>query len=333
MEVTAAIAATRSLLVATHRRILPVYLLAVGVTVAAQAPVLVGLAVALILLRTQGRLTAAAEQLQTILDEATAPTGTAPPPGEVTGTPPVSDAMVEQFRALARTLLTPSVIAILAAAILLGIVVFLFARALANALQVTTVVAGFTGEQPLVDSLGGVPRYWRSFLGLIVARALAILVPTAVLGGAIAVVAVGGNPLAAVGLSILGGLVWLVVVIAASLVFLFVPQAIVVEDCGLVAAVRHNLAFLRSHPFRVLGYIFAVFAVLGGLGTAGGIASLLGVGRLVGLVSVVVVAPALAVFKTALYLDVEIQRGLEHGEGGRDNDDGDEADESADTQQ
>jgi len=210
----------------------------------------------------------------------------------------------EAFREAVLALFTPAVVAVA----VLGVGVVVVARGAVTAAKVHVAraalrPAGATedgtgtetatdgGETPLTAAVeGAFADTWR-FAGLTALR-VAVLV-----GPALVALALGGwtvTPL--VVLLGIGGL------FVAYVGFLFVGEAVVVEDAGPLAAVRHSAGFLRRRPTRAALYVAVEVATYLALLVTVLVLSALGLSRGVDLLTLFLVFPFLGLVRMGLYL-------------------------------
>ena len=277
-------AATRSVLVDRLTAVLPAYLAGTSVALVAQTVPLVGVALAFVSLLGTGRID---RFVSTVRSVDVSPTGA------------TSDAAASRLADATMALLTPTTVALLVASAVGGLVAFLVARAVVGAAQVHTVVAALRGERPVVAGVRGASADAVSFLALGVLRGLALLAPTV----ALALVGLAVADSALLPLLALGVLLWLPVTVAIYVVFAFAPQAIVVDDVGVLGGIEHGAGFVRRNPGRVGAYFVVVFLLVATVGGAAFAFQVLGVGPLAQVVGAFALAPTLGVLKTALYLD------------------------------
>jgi hypothetical protein len=289
-----ALRAPLRLLVRRAGALLPVYLLAASAPGVARVPLFVALAVAVAALAAGGRLDPLFDALREVDLRALA---------ESNGTgggvdPATAAARGDAVSALA----TPLVVGLLVVGGLLAAVVGVVASGVASAGTLAAVDAGLRREDPLLAGVRGLGRHWRALVVLAVGRALVYLALGAVALVAVAAAAsVGGA--AAVVVGGLGLVLALPVVVAVELLVGFAGPAVVVDGTGAAEAVRRaaRLALDRPGAYVVLLLAGGVLAV--GVGVAAGLAAVAGVGRVVGLVTTLVVAPLFDGLRVALYAD------------------------------
>jgi uncharacterized membrane protein SpoIIM required for sporulation len=176
---------------------------------------------------------------------------------------------------------------------------------------------------------------WKTFAGLVVVRwglllVAAVPLVAAVLGG-VATLGTATDPAAldrgavvALLAALVGGLLTLVGVVVVQALLAFAGPAAVVDDCGLVGAVRKSVGVPFAYPVGFLLYGVVVVGVYVLLGVGGVLFGLAGVDRLVTVGSAFVVSPLLDGVAVALYV----------GWAGRETESGDERitpEEAADT--
>ncbi|SFL39703.1 Stage II sporulation protein M [Halogranum rubrum] len=271
--------------------VLPFYLLATGSLVVARVPLVAGLAAAISLLHVQGRL----EPFVRTLD------GLQPNQLDTSDPTTLPSGLDEAVTGL----VTPTVVGILGVALLAMLVVWIFTQAVASAGTFSAVYAALDGRDPLTDGVRGIVRHWRAFVGLALLRLLVLLVAVGVVAGGVAAgLAVSGPLGVVVGVSV--GLLALVGLLVVSLALSFVGPAVVVDDVGVGGSVRGSLGFIRRNPVTFVLFFAISIGVSLAVGTAAALANFAGAGRLVGVLTPLLVAPALGGFQTALYAGVEL---------------------------
>lgn len=270
--------------------LLPAFVLAAAAPAAARVPVYAAVAGALWLLARTGRLDPVVAELREV-DWRAVGSG---------GEPGVPDGFDAGLADAVAGLVTPGVLAILGLGLLAAVVVYLLARSVAAAAtQATTLSALRDRDDPLADGLDGVGRHWRRFLGLTLIRVVGFglaLAPLAAGVGALTVVgpagalALGGGALLSLGLFV-----------AVAVALTFAGPAVVVDDVGPVAAVRHSVQFVLGNVAAAAVYLVVAVGVSVGLGLLSGAAGVANVPRLVALATLLVAGPVLTAFSLALY--------------------------------
>ena len=271
--------------------VLPFYLLATGTLVVARVPLLAGLAIVLGLLRTQGRIEPVVRAFDEFDPEQVDPTDPTTLP---TG---LSDAV--------GGLVTPTVVAVFGVALLAMFLVWLVVQAIASAGTFAAVYAALDGRDPLTDGVRGLVRHWQTFVGLSLVRVGLLAVAAVIVTVGVAVGVALDGPVGVV-VGAVFGLVALVYVVVVSLALSFVGPAVVVDDVGVAGSVRGSLGFIRRNPVEFVLFVVVTVGVSLAIAAVAGVANLLGVPRLVGIVTPLVVAPVLGGFQTALYAGVEL---------------------------
>ncbi|KZN22475.1 flagellar biosynthesis protein [Haladaptatus sp. R4] len=295
MKLRDASSSARSILFGRPATVLPFFLAGSSINLIAQTFPILGLVLCYLLLAGTGRLDTVVTALRHT-DLANA--GTNPE-----GANRLADAL--------QGLLTPEVILILVVSMLLALVAVFVARAVVGAAQVHAVTAALRNERPVPAGVVGAGEDATRFLLLSLARLAAFVVVSVAFGVAflafvfLSVLAQADST----AVTLLGGLVLFLVFLVVSLVvyllFMFVPQAIVIDDVGIWTGIRRSGGFVRHNVARTAAYIiiavglFGVFAFV----TAG--FGLVGVSRVSGIILLFFLLPALSVLKTAVYLDAE----------------------------
>ena len=281
--------------------LLPYYALRAAAADVARLPLLVGVVVAYLALRTSGRLGPVVDELGALNPELLAP-------DSPTGLPAATS------QRLVELVTTPTVVGPLLVAVALAVVSYVVARAVTRAASLSAVAAGLRDDAPLAAGIDGIER-WRTFAGLVVVRWGLLLVAgvpvlAAVLGGA---TTLGATPAAADGavdqqtvLAVLSALAGVTVTVAAALVVLallaFAGPAAVVEGVGVRTAVRRSAGVPFAHPAGFVFYVVVLVASYLVLGVCAAILGVAGVGRLAALGSTFLLAPVLDSLAVGLYL-------------------------------
>ncbi|GAA0235536.1 stage II sporulation protein M [Haladaptatus pallidirubidus] len=219
-----------------------------------------------------------------------------------------TEAETERIAEALMQLFTPKTIAILVLSVIGALVVGLIARAIAEAAQVHTTTAALRNEPALPSGVAGANNDWWTFIKLSVVRALTFLLLLSPIG-LLAYFATTVNSMLIL-LVFLGGFLLIPVGFVVYLLFMFVPQAIVIDDVGVRTGIRRSGSFVWNNKARVGAYLVIVIGLVGVLGFVSFFFQLLGVGQLLGIAVAFFLIPTLGLLKTALYLD---EQPLEHG--------------------
>lgn len=298
MKVTDALDAALSTLVERPASILPAYLVGQGAGTVARTIPFVGLFVAYLLLRADGRIAA----LEDALRESDAIALSEP------GTIDAGTAPVGELEAAASNLLTPGVIAVLVLSALLGLIAFVLVDATVHAGRVHTVYAALQGRAPLEAGVAGAIRDARPFVGLRLLEYGLYLLVTAVYGLVVLVAgaiyaADGGIGLLVAAAAALLAPIWLLSVVVIAAVFLFAPQAIVIDDRGTLSGLKAGVGFVRRRPGAFAVYVAIATGVSTALGLLGAVLAVLGGAQVAGVLALLIVAPFLGLLKTAVYAE------------------------------
>lgn len=289
MSLSEALHATLSTLRRRPGDLLPFYMLGAAVPTAARVWTFLALGVAYAYLELSGRLDSVRAAL----------------PGH--DLDPPDPAQTEAFarwaaevQPLVRPLFPPVVVVALLAGLLLTVLAALVLAAAASAGQMAACDARLRDERGLTAGVAGLRRYWRAFLAAYVLEALVWLVAT---GVALLVVS-GAAALASVALFLVAPvalLAWLGVVVATRAVFAFVPVAIVVDDVGLLGAIRASAGFVRRDPVPAVGYYAIALGTLLAFSTLVGLLTVVDTQAVAAPLAYLVVSPVLDLLKTGLY--------------------------------
>lgn len=289
MALSPAIRAAVAVLRARTDDVLPAFLLTPAVSAVARTVGLVGFAVAYAWLELTGRLGRVRNELaDRQLD-----------PPDPNAEPEAFVEWVDGIAPLFEALLTPTTIGILVVTGLLSLVVLVVLTAVATAAQFAACRATLGDERGTTAAIRGAKHHWLSMLGILVAEFLLWGVLTGIAIGVVAAVALV-SPIAGAIVGLLVALLWLTVIAAVRLVFAFAPVAMVVDDTGFAGAVGNAARFVRRAPVDAVSYSLLAVVVLGALGSLAAFSAQAG-GVLVGVLSFLLIAPALSLTKTALY--------------------------------
>ena len=280
--------------------VLPYYALVAATGDVTRLPILVGVVVAAVALASTGRLEPLLDDLASVNPELLAPDAPAS----------LSPTVGER---LAAVLLSPTVVVPLVLAFGLALLVSVLASGVTRAAALSAVDAALDERDPLDAGVAGMRR-WKTFAGLVVVRWGLLLVAglpllAAVVGGATTLGATT-NPaaldqgtvvavLAAVG----GGLVTLLAVVTVFALLAFAGPAAVVDDRGLVDAVRQSAGVPFAHPVGFLLYGVVVVGSYVVLAIAAVLFGIAGVSRLVTVASVFLLSPLLDGVAVSLYAE------------------------------
>ncbi len=290
MNVSSALRSGARLPVERSNQVLPFYLLATSVLLVARVPLLIGSAIAYLLLASQGRIQPAVRAFAR-LDQSGFDASN---PGSI---PPSSIRAFQQ-------LVTPSVVAVFGLSALLALIFFVLARAATTAATFNAVYGALVGGDPLESGVRGVADQWKTFLGVFVLRLIVsvlALLPFGVSTFASAAGTVTGT--AAIALAVLGGLVSVILLLLVALAFVFVGPAVVADGVGWWGGFRRSVGFIRRYPIETVFYVVVAVGAFIIYGIAAGIFSILGASRVAGLVPPLLLLPILDGFKTALYTE------------------------------
>ncbi|ELY76832.1 stage II sporulation protein M [Natrinema pallidum] len=274
--------------------LLPMYVLGIAITGIVRVVPFAALVIATLYLATTGRL----DTVRTAVAELE------PPPTD----PEALDAWASGLEPLFDQILTPPLLTLAAVTVVVSIVLFALLSAAVAAGQLAACYGRLRSERGLVAGLAGARRYWLRFLGLFVLEVLcwgvvlvAVGIGAALLAGAVSLATGSGvGPALA---ALFAGLMAIVLIVAIRALFAFASVAIVVDDAGVVGAVRHAGGFIRARPVAAIFYYIVAFLAFVGLATIAGLLSLVDIVALESLLSVLVLFPALDLLKTTVYCD------------------------------
>lgn len=302
MKVTDALDGALSTLVSKPAGVLPAYFVGYGAGTVARSIPLIGLFLAYLLLLAQGRLEPVEEALAAAdleaIDEATEDPAAADPDALP------ADALSEALSGL----VTPGVVAIIGLSIVLGIAVWIVVVAAFHAGQIHTVYAALLGREPVESGVSGAIADAKPFVGLRILEYGLYLLVTLVYG---LVVFVAGAVYAAdpgIGLAVAAGAallapVWLLSLVVIAAVFVFAPQAVVVDGVGTVGGLKRGAGFIRRRPGAFVVYVVIAIAVSIATGAATAALAIVGVQNVVSLATLLLVTPFLHLVKTGIYAE------------------------------
>lgn len=287
--------------------VLPAYLVALGAAGVARAPLLLALGVAVAFLAATGRIEPVLRAAEPLVgrdgaDGVVDPADPSTPPGA----PDLS--IPPELSAAVADLASPTVVGLVVAGVLLSVLAFALVRGVSVAVTQSTVWAALAVEDDpepartaLTAGVRGAGR-WRTFLGLFLLRLVVGLLFVGAPLAATGVFVAAGSVAAAVTVLLgLGGvLVTLVVVILLS----FAGPAAVVDDRGVVGAVRGSLGFFRHHPAVAVAFVVAAGGLYVASGVVAGVLGTVSAARVGALLTPLVVSPVVDLLATAVYAGV-----------------------------
>ncbi|ELZ30841.1 hypothetical protein C474_10281 [Halogeometricum pallidum JCM 14848] len=298
MNVSTALRAGGRMLSEYSSSVLPVYLLATGLSGVARVPMLLAVFAAFALVSLDGSLGRVLE-IAGEVDVGAVEDGSVNPDAIPPG---LGDAVMN--------LLSPEVLALLGLGLLGSLLLSFVVSPVANAASVHGVFGLLRGDDGVRAALLGARDDWLSFLGihLLLLAALAVSAVPLVLLGLLGVALSHGTGVAGVLGVLAGALLSALLALAVLLLFAFAEQAVVVDGLGAVAAVRRSAAFPFRRPADFVGYVAVALGALLLTGGVAFVASLGGAARVSSLVGAVLVPPVLDGFKTALYDERDLPR-------------------------
>ncbi len=288
MKFSDASSSARAILLGRPATILPLFLAGSSINLVGQAFPILGLVLCYLILSGTGRI----DPVVTALRHTNL--------AQVQTNPSGADRLVNAIQGL----FTPEVIAILVISILLAVVVVLVARAIVGAAQVHAMTAALRNERAIPAGIVGASADATTFLLLSLARIVTFLVLFGVFG-VLGFIAWQGSIVVGVLTTLVLSLVFFVVFVAVYLLFMFVPQAIVIDGVGVRSGIRRSGGFVRHHKVRTVSYIIIAIGLYGVFGFVTAGFGLVGVTRVSGILLFFFLLPVLGILKTALYLDAE----------------------------
>ncbi|ADJ13518.1 stage II sporulation protein M [Halalkalicoccus jeotgali] len=300
MKVTDALDGALSTLVERPAAILPAYFVGYGAGTVARTIPLLGLCLAYLLLLVQGRLAPLEDALAATDPEALGEAGSQPVDPEAIPT----ERLEEAFAGL----LTPGVLVVVGVSVLLGLAIWLLVGAAFHAGQIHTVYAALGERSPVEAGVSGAIGDLKPFVGLALFEYGLYALVTVVYGLVVFVASAlyaadpGLGLVIAVGAALLAP-VWLLSVLAIAAVFVFAPQAVVVDRVGTVDGVRRGAGFLRRRPGAFVAYLLVALGLTAAVGGATALFAVLGVSQVASILTLVFVTPFLHLLKTGIYAE------------------------------
>ncbi|MEM4780758.1 MAG: stage II sporulation protein M [Halalkalicoccus sp.] len=304
MKVTDALDGALSTLLAKPAAVLPAYFVGYGAGTIARTIPLIGLFLAYLLLLFQGRLAPLEEALAGTDFEAIDEAGDDPATADPDALP------AEQLEQALAGLFTPGVIAVIGISILVGIAVWILVGAAFHAGQIHTVYAALRGQRPVESGVTGAVGDTKPFVGLRLLEYGLYLLVTLVYGlvvfvaGAIYAADPGIGLVVAAGAALLAP-VWLLSMILIAAVFVFAPQAVVIDRVGTIEGLKRGAGFVRRRPGAFAVYVVIAIGLSAAIGVATAGLAILGVSNVVSLFGLLFVAPFLHLLKTGIYAEGE----------------------------
>ncbi len=279
--------------------ILPYYLLGLATPAIAQTVMLVGILSGYLVMLSQNTLEPILTEVETLGPFSIDDPGMGP--GQQNGQTMIDGQSTDTLVTAAENALTPELLAVGALTIVsLALALFLI-NAVVSTGQVHAVYAVLRNRPGLRAGVDGIARDYRRFVGLALLEIGLMALVTGVLIGGVAAAWFLVSEAIGVLVGLLAALVWLPLILFIWVAFLFAPQAVVVEDVGVFAAVRRNLGFVRNNLLTTGLYVVLLIAVGVVTSTLTGLFQFIGTPTLAALVSSLAVIPLLDFVKTWLF--------------------------------
>ena len=279
--------------------ILPYYLMALATPAVAQTVMFLGLLSGYLVMTTQNTLEPILVEL-----EALGPFSLDAPQIETTeadGEIIIDGESTEPLLSALESAATLELLAVGALTIVGMALALLVVNAIISTGQVHAVYAVLRNRSGLRAGVDGIARDYRRFVGLAVLEiALMALVTGLLIGGVVLTWLLVGDG-AAVLVGLLAALAWLPLIFLIWLSFLFSRQAVVVEDVGVLAAVRSNLGFIRRNLLTAGLYVVLLIAAGVATSTLTALFQFVGTPTVAALVSPLLILPFLDFVKTWLF--------------------------------
>ena len=259
--------------------IAPYYLLSVGATMISRTPLTIGIGLAVIVLRAQGRIEPVVQVFERLEPAA--------------GARSLTQAQQETLMGL----ITPTVVVVTVLSALATAVLYVLCRGVASAGTIHAVFAPLDDRKALSAGAVGISRDWRSFVAIAIARAIVYV------GAGVGLTL--GIGLSATGIGIIVGLPLVLVSVAGLLVghllLAFAGQAVVVGGESALDAIGDSVRFPLRAPTAFVLYVSLALTATIVLVIVALLAQFVGVSRVVGLLVALVIGPVLDAAKTGLY--------------------------------
>ncbi|WP_331235328.1 stage II sporulation protein M [Natronorarus salvus] len=306
MKVTDAIDAATSTYLSKPTSILPFYLLGSSVGLVARVFPLLGAFAAYLILEAQGRMDRVREAVAALDPEVVEELEAAEEDPTTTATDPEA-LPTGELEGIAEALASPEALLVLGLSVLVGVLVYVVLAAAVRAGEIHTVYAGLEGRPPVHAGVSGFLRDALSFVGLRLIEIALYLTVTAFYGIVLLVAvlsgAEGGLGLLAVGLAVLLTPIWLVSLVAIAAVFVFAPQAIVVDRVGAIDGFRHGAGFVRRRPGAFAVYVLIAIGLLVAAGITASLLAVFDLGQVATLLGIVLFTPFVDLLKTGIYAE------------------------------
>ncbi len=304
MKVTDAIDAALSTYVAKLTSILPFYLLGSSVGLVARVFPLLGAFAAYLILEAQGRMDEVREAIAALDPEVVEELEAAEEDPTTTATDP-DELPTGELEAIAEALISLEAIAVLTLSVLVGVVVYVLLAAAVRAGEIHTVYAGLEDRPPIHAGVSGFVRDAVPFVGLRLLQIALFAGVTLLYGSVLLLAAVagpeGGLGLLAIALAVLLSPIWLVSMLAIAAVFVFAPQAIVVDRVGALDGFRRGAGFIRRRPGAFAVYILIAIGLAVAAAIVGSVLAFFDLGQVATLLGIVLLTPFVDLLKTGIY--------------------------------
>ena len=304
MKVTDAIDAALSTYVAKLTSILPFYLLGSSVGLVARVFPLVGLFVAYLVLEAQGRMDEVREAIAGLDPEVVEELEAAEDDPTTTATDP-EELPTGELETIAEALFSLEAIAVVSLSVLVGVVVYIVLAAAVRAGEIHTAYAGLEERPPVHAGVSGFFRDAVSFVGLRLIQIALYLAVTVLYGLVLFVVvlsgAEGGLGLLALALAVVLAPIWLLAILAIAAVFVFAPQAIVVDRVGAIAGLKRGAGFIRRRPGAFFVYVLIAIGLTVAAAVVGSLLAVFDLTQVATLLGIVLLTPFVDLLKTGIY--------------------------------
>lgn len=301
MKVTDALDGALSTLVERPVAILPAYLIGQSAGTVARTVPLLGLFVVYLLALSRGRID--------VLEDAIEETDPTLLRGEERAIDPEA-VTTSELDAAMENLFTPDVVAVLVLSVATGLAAFVLLEAVIHAGRIHTVYAALQGRRPLEAGIAGTVRDARPFVGLRILEYGLYLLVTAIYGLVVFVASAIYAADEGIGLFVAAGAallapVWLFALLAIAAVFVFAPQAVVIDGRGTFGGLKGSLGFVRRRPGAFVVYVVIAFGIAGAVGVLSAVLAVLGGAQVASVLALLAVSPFLHLLKTGIYADGE----------------------------
>lgn len=206
---------------------------------------------------------------------------------------------LEGFQPLVETVVTPVSITLLVVTAIVTIIGIVILLGVVAAGRIGACFATLRGESGLTGGIAGIRQHWRAFVGLFILEiALWIILSTGL--GVVTVFAFLLSPILGIFAAIFALLFFGIGAILIRAIFAFAPVTIVVNETSAVGSIRPTIGFIRGEFMNAVAYYVISIGILVAFGGVSSTLVFFGASSITPLVSLLLIIPALELFKTTL---------------------------------